>query len=122
MAREVSRKAVDHGVTDAKRRGCAKSQQRCQQLLRGHENRMLRTSTRFSSREVTGDLNKNGFGGMMGQKAACIGLWSKGKDERSWRWFLQMTLSRTLENNEMTVAEPRGVGERGKKGDIVVCL
>lgn len=38
---------------------------------------MLRISTRFSSIDVTGDLNKNDFGGMMGQKTDCRGLWSK---------------------------------------------
>lgn len=56
MARAVRRKAVDHSVTDAKRRECAKSQEIGQKLLRGHENGIWRTSTRLS-REVTGDTS-----------------------------------------------------------------
>lgn len=47
---------------------------------------MPRMSTRFSDIEVTSDLNKNGFGGVMGQKPDYRGLWSKWKEETRWRW------------------------------------
>lgn len=60
----VRRKVVDRGDTEIKGRKCVKSQQKGQNLLRGHGNRILRMSIRF-----TGDLTEDGFGVMIAEDA-----------------------------------------------------
>ena len=81
----VRRKAVDHGDTETKGRTHVKSQQKGQNLLRGHENWILRISIRF-----TGDLTEDGFGGMTAEDVESVGGGGKRKE------YLEMTLSETL--------------------------
>lgn len=71
----VRRKAVDHGDTEIKRRKCVKCQQKGQNLLRGHENCILRMSIRF-----TGDLTEDGFGVMIAEDAGSGGQGDKRRD------------------------------------------
>ena len=74
------------GKKESGRPICVKSQQRGQNLLRGHENWTLRMSIR-----LTGDLTEDGFGGMM----VAEGVESVGRGDKR-REHLEMTLSETL--------------------------
>ena len=114
----VTRKAIDRGVTDAKRRESTKSQGRGQKLWE-----TMKMECWECLLDLVAERPPVTSVGMVlvewwDRNAACRGQWRKEDDERSWRWFLQMTLSGTLGKNEVAVAEPRWVSQRGKKKDL----